>query len=63
MKNVLIYNIVEDKKRYDNKLLFNYFRAQVDNSLRLGWNKEDIIISMMDILMEILKEQFLQMKL
>ena len=44
MKNVLIYNIVEDKKRYDNKLLFNYFRAQVDNSLRLGWNKEDIII-------------------
>ena len=44
MKNVLVYNIVDDKKRYDNELLFNYFRAQVDNSLRLGWKKEDIII-------------------
>ena len=27
-----------------NELLFNYFRAQVDNSLRLGWKREDIII-------------------
>ena len=44
MKNVLIYNIVDNKKRYDNELLFNYFRAQVDNSIRLGWNREDIII-------------------
>ena len=44
MKNVLVYNIVDDKKRYDNELLFNYFRAQVDNSLRLGWKKVDIII-------------------
>ena len=44
MKNVLVYNIVDDKKRYDNELLFYYFRAQVDNSLRLGWKKEDIII-------------------
>ena len=44
MKNVLIYNIVDDKKRYDNELLFNYFRAQVDNSLRFGWKNEDIII-------------------
>ena len=44
MKNVLIYNIIDDKKRYDNELLFNYFRAQVDNSLRLGWERDDIII-------------------
>ena len=44
MKNVLVYNIVDNKKRYDNELLFNYFRAQVDNSIRLGWNREDIII-------------------
>ena len=44
MKNVLIYNIVDNKKRYDNELLFNYFRAQVDNSIRLGWNRKDIII-------------------
>ena len=44
MKNVLVYNIIENKKRYDDELLFNYFRAQVDNSLRFGWKKEDIII-------------------
>ena len=44
MKNVLVYNIVDDKKRYDNELQFNYFRAQVDNSLRFGWKNEDIII-------------------
>ena len=44
MKNVLIYNIIEGQERYNNELLLNYFRAQVDNSLRLGWQKEDIII-------------------
>ena len=44
MKNVYIYNVVEDNIRYDNELLLNYFRAQVDNSLRFGWKKEDIII-------------------
>tara|TARA_B100000475_G_C14965154_1_gene301538 strand:+ start:115 stop:840 length:726 start_codon:yes stop_codon:yes gene_type:complete len=44
MKNVYIYNVVEDNIRYDNELLLNYFRAQVDNSLRFGWKKQDIII-------------------
>ena len=44
MKNVLVYNIVQDKIRYEHELLLDYFRAQVDNSLRLGWKKEDIII-------------------
>ncbi len=44
MKNVYIYNVVENNKRYDNELLLNYFRAQVDNSLRFGWKREDIII-------------------
>ena len=44
MKNVYIYNVVEDNIRYDNELLLNYFRAQVDNSLRFGWKKEHIII-------------------
>ena len=44
MKNVYVYNIVADKKRYDDELLFNYFKAQVDNSLRFGWDKKDIII-------------------
>jgi len=44
MKNVYIYNIVDDKKRYPNELLLNYLRAQVDNSIRLGWDIKDIII-------------------
>ncbi len=44
MKNVLVYNVVQDKIRYEHELLVDYFKAQVDNSLRLGWKKEDIII-------------------
>ena len=44
MKNVLVYNVVQDKIRYEHELLLDYFRAQVDNSLRLGWKREDIII-------------------
>lgn len=45
MKNVIIYNIVGSKKRYPDDLLFRYLRAQIDNSYRLGWNKEDIVIA------------------
>ena len=42
---LLIYNIMlKIKKDMITNLLFNYFRAQVDNSLRFGWKKEDIII-------------------
>lgn len=44
MLNVLIYNIVEDKHRYSTEVVENYLRAQVDNSLRLGWKKDEIII-------------------
>jgi|TARA_B110000263_G_C15258091_1_gene487450 hypothetical protein len=44
MKNVYVYNIVADKRRYDDELLFNYFKAQVDNSLRFGWDRKDIVI-------------------
>tara|TARA_Y100000310_G_C20390295_1_gene672420 strand:+ start:35 stop:754 length:720 start_codon:yes stop_codon:yes gene_type:complete len=45
MKNVLVYNIVNNKERYDTELLFNYFRAQIDNSLNCGWDKKDIILA------------------
>ena len=45
MKNVLVYNIVDNKERYNTELLFNYFRAQIDNSLNYGWDKKDIILA------------------
>lgn len=44
MKNVYIYNIVDKHKRYPDDLVYKYLRAQIDNSLRLGWAKDDIII-------------------
>lgn len=48
MKNVVIFQDWISKKTYghDWKLdeLFSYFRAQVDNSLRCGWDINDIII-------------------
>jgi len=44
MKNVHIYNIVSEKERYPKDILLNYLRAQIDNSLRLGWEERDIII-------------------
>ena len=44
MKNVLIFNVIEGKERYDFDLLHRYLRAQIDNSLRLGWKKDDIIL-------------------
>ena len=44
MKNVLIYNRLEDNLRYTDEVLINSLKAQVDNSLRLGWDANDIII-------------------
>lgn len=48
MKHVIVYNQIDTDyhggKRYTNETLFNYFRAQIDWSLHLGWKKEDIII-------------------
>ena len=48
MKNVIIYNQLQTKhhgaSRWNNEELFKYLRAQIDNSLRLGWNREDIIL-------------------
>ena len=48
MKNVMIFqNFVNDVTyghQWKTKELFNYFKSQVDNSLRLGWKAEDIVI-------------------
>lgn len=48
MKNVIIFQDFVEAKTYGHEWkqeeLFNYFRAQVDNSIRLGWKPEDIVI-------------------
>lgn len=48
MKNVIIYNQLDitnhGASRWSNENLFRYLRAQIDNSIRLGWNAEDIIL-------------------
>jgi len=44
MKNVMIYNIVDNKRRHDNDELFKLFKMQIDNSLHYGWPVDDIII-------------------
>ena len=48
MKNVIVYNQLNTThhgaSRWNNEELFRYFRAQIDNSLRLGWKPEDIIL-------------------
>jgi len=43
MKNVLIYNII-DEKRCPNDILINLLKAQIDNSLRFNWDPKDIIL-------------------
>lgn len=48
MKNVIIFQDFIKEKTYGHSWkeeeLFAYFRAQIDNSLRLGWKPEDIVI-------------------
>jgi hypothetical protein len=49
MKNVVVYTIHDDLskswKRAENKLnAINYINFQIENSLRVGWKKEDICI-------------------
>jgi hypothetical protein len=48
MKNVIVYNQIgttnHGASRWSNENLFRYLRAQIDNSIRLGWNKNDIIL-------------------
>jgi len=48
MKNVVIFqdfvNDITYGHQWQQEELFKYFRAQVDNSLNLGWAPEDIVI-------------------
>ena len=48
MKNVIIFQDFVKAKTYGHNWkteeLFNYFRAQIDNSLYWGWKPEDIIV-------------------
>ena len=48
MKNVVIFQDFVKAKTYGHNWhteeLFNYFRAQIDNSLRWGWKPEDIVV-------------------
>jgi len=48
MKNVVIFQDFIREKTYGHEWkqeeLFSYFRAQIDNSIRLGWGVKDIII-------------------
>jgi len=48
MKNVIIFQDWIREKTYGHEWkqdeLFSYFRAQIDNSIRLGWNTKDIVI-------------------
>jgi len=48
MKNVVIFqdfvNDVTYGHQWQQEELFKYFRAQIDNSLELGWKSKDIII-------------------
>tara|TARA_R100000995_G_scaffold84637_2_gene64035 strand:- start:3396 stop:4127 length:732 start_codon:yes stop_codon:yes gene_type:complete len=48
MKNVVIFQDFVKAKTYGHNWqteeLFNYFRAQIDNSLYWGWKPEDIVI-------------------
>tara|TARA_R110000744_G_scaffold378668_1_gene495135 strand:+ start:96 stop:824 length:729 start_codon:yes stop_codon:yes gene_type:complete len=48
MKNVIIFqdfvNDVTYGHQWQQKELFNYFKAQIDNNINLGWDPKDIVI-------------------
>ena len=48
MKNVVIFQDFIDEKTYGyqwrEEELYNYLRAQIDNSIDFGWKSEDIVI-------------------
>ena len=48
MKNVIVFQDFVDTITYGRNYkiveLFKYFRAQIDNSLRMGWQPKDIVV-------------------
>lgn len=44
MKNFMVANKQENSNRYKKENIEILLKAQIENSLELGWNKEDIII-------------------
>ena len=40
----MIYNKIDANPRWSDDVLLNSFRAQIDNSFKRGWKKDDIII-------------------
>jgi hypothetical protein len=48
MKNVIIFQDFVDTitygRNYKIEELYKYFRAQIDNSLRFGWDAKDIVV-------------------
>ena len=48
MKNVVIFQDFINEKAYGyqwrEEELYNYFRAQIDNSIDFGWKSEDVVI-------------------
>lgn len=48
MKNVIIFQDFVDTitygRNYKIEELYKYFRSQIDNSLRLGWKENDIVV-------------------
>ena len=48
MKNVIVYNQVNTDyhvgEKYTDEHLIDYLMCQIDNSLKLGWDRDDIII-------------------
>jgi len=44
MKNLMVANLKETDKRYQKENIERFLKAQIDNSLELGWLEEDIIV-------------------
>jgi hypothetical protein len=44
MKNLMVANLKGNSKRYDVKSLTKLLKAQIENSLDVGWKKKDIVI-------------------
>lgn len=44
MKNLTVANFIKENKKYTFDSLFTLVRAQIENSLEVGWKREDIIV-------------------